>query len=179
MTQEVDAVYETILNILNDKYGLTEEEAKNIIAYDDVTYTRRLESIVNGTPFEDPNQVIQTSPDVLSEEQDFYEATPDGALAGNADSSDSTAAEEPAAPATEEAAEELPAESQEQTQAAETLGTGGVLGEDAGSDSVYIPEEPAAAEAAGQGTAETPSTGGQGTMIQGVRQPIDVQIHGQ
>ena len=178
VTQEVDAVYETILNILNDKYGLTEEEAKNIIAYDDVTYTRRLESIVNGTPFVDPNEVILTSPDVLSEEQDFYEASQDEASEGNTES-EKAAAEEPASAASETEAEELPAEQQEQTPAVETLGSGGVLGEDAGSDSVYIPEEPAAAEETGQGTAETPSTGGQGTMIQGVRQPIDVQIHGQ
>ncbi len=178
VTQEVDAVYETILNILNDKYGLTEEEAKNIIAYDDVTYTRRLESIVNGTPFVDPNEVIRTSPDVLSEEQDFYEASQDEASEGNTES-EKAAAEEPASAASETEAEELPAEQQEQTPAVETLGSGGVLGEDAGSDSVYIPEEPAAAEETGQGTAETPSTGGQGTMIQGVRQPIDVQIHGQ
>ncbi len=196
VTQEVNAVYETMLNILNDKYGISENEAGVIIAYDDVTYTRRLESAVNGTPFADPNAEVQVSADVLPEEQDFYESTPENVLGADTDSgediSQDVQADVPEEDQGETSGEEGTSESTEgQTREAEGIEADNVLGENMDSESSYIPEEPAPEEnsadsytpapeettPAGGENADT-SSGSQGKMIQGVRQPLDVQIHG-
>ena len=79
VTQEVNAIYEMILGVLSDKYSISEEEARTIIAYSDVLYTKRLESLVNGTPFEEPsaaaetNEQPQAEQDILPEEQVIIE----------------------------------------------------------------------------------------------------------
>ena len=54
--QEVSAIYESILNILSDKYDISESVAKVILSYDDLTYTKKLESVVHGTPFVMPGE---------------------------------------------------------------------------------------------------------------------------
>ena len=192
VTQEVDAIYETMLNILNDKYEIPEHLAKVIIDYDDLTYTKKLESVVNGTPFENPDAIVWNGSDVLSEEQDFYEDTAaDNVLENQPETTENSGAGEPADTAlpedTNDSPENLPVDTAEENQA-----SGGT---DTNSGTAYIPEEPVSTDTAapeepvstdaavpedntGSAGAEEAPAGGQGKMIQGVRQPIDVQIHG-
>ena len=131
--QELSAIYETLLNILSDKYNISESVAKVIIGYDDLTYTKKLESIVHGTPFVMPGEETQTASavaDFLPEEQIFM--------------NEHTEQEEAQAPA-----EELPVEGTEQ--------------ENSDTEEVSSPVQ--------EHTSEQ-----QGERIQGIRQPINVQI---
>ena len=204
VTQEVNAIYETMLNILNDKYGITEHMAQVIIDYDDVTYTRKLESVVNGTPFTNPYAEERTSTDVLPEEQDFFTDTadtPDNVLGGRE--------EEAGNPENQEIPQEQDTQGNETTDAqqdgsvsdtagdypVDTTGDTSVLPENTleVTDTMVSQEEPAAEEnPAGtdngtdgnavdfSGMSGTDSNSGgnsQGQMIQGIRQPLDVQIH--
>lgn len=80
----ISGIYQTIYAKLGD-YGLSNEEIEEILDYDSkVTYTKRLESIVNGTPFEVEELTIPESvneveaepepqplEDVLPQEEDF------------------------------------------------------------------------------------------------------------
>ncbi len=189
VTQEVDAIYETMLNILNDKYEIPEHLAKVIIDYDDLTYTRKLESVVNGTPFENPNAIDWNGSDVLSEEQDFYEDTaPDNVLENQTETTENNGENEPADTAlldgTTDSSENPPADTAEENPVLESTEAEQTAGTDTNAEVTYIPEEPVSTDTAvpednagSAGETETPS-GGQGKMIQGVRQPIDVQIHG-
>ena len=190
VTQEVDAVYETILNILNDKYELTETMAKIIIDYDDVTYTRKLEAVVNGTLFLDPYAEDRTSSDVLPEEQDFFVDTPGNVLGGNTETVENTTGDVSADTALlDSEPEEAPADAAVENPAVDVPDTTSVLGQDTEPEVTYIPEEPAAADSSvpntdsnTDGSVYIPSgsnsgSGSQGQMIQGVRQPLDVQIH--
>lgn len=76
---EVDAIYQQICNILENKYGITYEEALEINTYDNETYTRRLNSIVNGTEFVMPGEEVEAEEieeelppqDVLPEEEEI------------------------------------------------------------------------------------------------------------
>ena len=81
---EVAQTYEEILQILADKYHLTEEQAKEIAATpDDVTYTKKVMAIVNGEGFGSWNQPEnsdneagaetekQTLQDMLPEEEEL------------------------------------------------------------------------------------------------------------
>ncbi len=159
--QEVDAVYATILNILSDKYDLSEEVAKVIIDYDDLTYTRKLESIVYKTPFVLPEQeeesIEAASVDILPEEQDIIEesALPEQAPAVQevSDSSDSDSSNEAA-----QDEEQLPSDT---------------------ADSVQNINDSPVQEQAGEIPAQTTeSSGSQGQLIQGVKQPLEFQING-
>lgn len=164
VTQEVDAIYETILNILSDKYDLSETVAKVIIDYDDLTYTRKLESIVNGTPFirpEDENNEPAVA-DILPEEAEIVrepveELLPhyEGEEEAGAEAADAEAVDETTGSDMEE---ELPTQMQE---------------EDAGQDN-------ASDSSAASDTAVTEETGNtsDGQLIQGIRQPISIEING-
>lgn len=77
---EVDAIYQQICNILENKYGITCEEAIEINTYDNETYTRIVDAIVNGTEFvmpgeetEEVEEIEEELPpqDVLPEEEEI------------------------------------------------------------------------------------------------------------
>lgn len=79
---QITAIFENIYSELRG-YGLSEADIEEILAYESkVSYTKRLESIVNGTPFvvdelifdtEEVEEVIEPQPleDVLPQEEDF------------------------------------------------------------------------------------------------------------
>ncbi len=73
---EVDALYQQICGILESNYGISEEEALEINAYDNETYTRRLHSLVFGTDFVRPGEeeaapTPSVPQDVLPEEEEI------------------------------------------------------------------------------------------------------------
>ncbi len=201
VTQEVNAIYETMLNILNDKYGITEHMAQVIIDYDDVTYTRKLESVVNGTPFTNPYAEDRTSTDVLPEEQDFFvdtADTPDNVLDGMEE--EAVNQENQEIPQEQDTPEnEIPDGSVSDSTGdnpADTDGDTSVLQPENTlemTDTMVSQEEPAAEEnpaetdtgtdgnavdfSGGYGTDSNSGGNSQGQMIQGIRQPLDVQIH--
>ncbi len=201
VTQEVNAIYETMLNILNDKYGITEHMAQVIIDYDDVTYTRKLESVVNGTPFTNPYAEDRTSTDVLPEEQDFFvdtADTPDNVLDGMEE--EAVNQENQEIPQEQDTPEnEIPDGSVSDSTGdnpADTDGDTSVLQPENTlemTDTMVSREEPAAEEnpaetdtgtdgnavdfSGGYGTDSNSGGNSQGQMIQGIRQPLDVQIH--
>lgn len=155
--QEVSAIYDSILNILSDKYDISESVAKVILSYDDLTYTKKLESVVHGTPFVMPGEeeeMASASTDLLPEEQIFLEeeTVQTGGSAGEAVEHTYTPEEEAELPV-ENA--ELPAEEAEVTD--------------------EQPESPVG-EAVPLPMQEAPA-GVQGELIQGVRQPIEIQIN--
>ena len=51
---EVEAIYNQMLSILSDEYGITSEDLAIIGTYDAVTYTKKIQSIVFGTEFLEP-----------------------------------------------------------------------------------------------------------------------------
>lgn len=72
---ELDSLYQMICGALG-RYGITPEDAMEINAYDDVTYTKQLTSLVNGTgvtaPEEDGAQEEALTPqDILPEEEEI------------------------------------------------------------------------------------------------------------
>lgn len=170
VTQEVNVIYEDILSVLNEKYLVSEEEARTIIGYNDVLYTKKLESLVNGTPFTEPSEAgaaeepAEAEPDILPEEQAIIE-------------------------------EDIPAEPEEVLPEEEEILQGGQIGnaepaenlppEQAQPGEETLPEESAPAQAGSPSPGEDVSTwtgnggfGSQGEQIQGIRQPIGVEIHG-
>ena len=175
VTQEVDAIYETMLNILNDKYSLTEDMAKAIIAYDDLTYTRKLDSIVNGTPFVNPNAELRTpDADLLPEEQAMMETTSESAENDGVreeeelplgESSDTVATEDAVNEVSEETVQDVVAGEE----ADELPGSEDADGQEA--DSVQTNTD--------SYDNVNSSTGSQGELIQGIKQPISLEIHGQ
>ena len=73
---EVDALYQQICSILESNYGISEEEALEINAYDNQTYTRKLNSVVYGTDFVKPGEEkVEPTPsvpqDILPEEEEI------------------------------------------------------------------------------------------------------------
>ena len=74
---EVDAIYQQICSILENNYGITLEEALEILTYDNDTYTKILNSVVNGTEFvmpgEETEEVEEELPpqDILMEEEEI------------------------------------------------------------------------------------------------------------
>lgn len=58
--QEVNAIYQQICSILENNYGITEEEAMEINSYDSEAYTRRLQSVVYGTPLGSADLEVET-----------------------------------------------------------------------------------------------------------------------
>lgn len=75
--QEVQSIYQLILDTLSAQYGISEEQAKKIFAYDSVTYTQKLQSMVYGTEFiepgnEEPGSEEPAKPqDILPEEEEL------------------------------------------------------------------------------------------------------------
>ncbi|NBJ91612.1 hypothetical protein [Parablautia muri] len=72
---ELNILYQQICGAL-DRYGITPEEAVEINAYDDVTYTKRLTAIVNGTEFTAPGEEkaqeeAMQPQDILPEEEEI------------------------------------------------------------------------------------------------------------
>ena len=170
VTQEVNVIYEDILNVLNEKYLVSEEEARTIIGYDDVLYTKKLESLVNGTPFTEPSEAgaaeepVEAEPDILPEEQAIIEE-------------DIPAEPEEVLPEEEEM---LQGEQIENEEPVENLPPEQVLPEEE-----PLPEETAPVQEGSPSPGEDVSTwtgdsgfGSQGEQIQGIRQPIGVEIHG-
>lgn len=87
---QVDYTYSQIVAALGN-YGLTESDAKEIVGYDSkVKYTKRVNLIANGTPFdyddgstvenEPENSEILTVDDILPEENDFLPDNPEDIL---------------------------------------------------------------------------------------------------
>ncbi|MDO4304649.1 MAG: hypothetical protein Q4D94_12125, partial [Bacillota bacterium] len=73
---EVDALYQQICSVLESNYGISEEEALEINAYDNQTYTRKLNSVVYGTDFVKPGEEkAEPAPsvpqDILPEEEEI------------------------------------------------------------------------------------------------------------
>ncbi len=177
VVQEVNAVYETILNILNDKYYLSEGVAKAIVEYDDVTYTRKLESLVNGTPFLEPVKAEDPaiSEDILPEERALMEQESPEETEESLNKDDPDLSEQNV---NEEDAEELPMENADgdiaEDEAVQEQDTEEEQSPD--EEPASVPEEPfSTGEDVSSWTGES---GGQGEQIQGIRQPIDIQIHG-
>ncbi len=176
VTQEVNAIYEMILGVLSDKYSISEEEARTIIAYSDVLYTKRLESLVNGTPFEEPsvaeeiNEQPQAEQDILPEEQAIIEE-------------DIPAEPEEVLPQEEEILQEEQPENIEPD--------GSLPQEGSSPEEQELPEEEAVPDVNVPVQEGSPSPGedvsswtgnsgfgSQGEQIQGIKQPIGVEIHG-
>lgn len=183
VTQDVDAIYETILTILADKFGMTEAEAKEVLGYDDLNYTRKLEATVNGTAFvfveegdmengeeqpSDYSKAVNTKTDLLPEEQELLgEELP----LNNEESEQGTDAIESendrGIPAQGNDSAVAETESQVQT---DTASEGNQAQTDAVTDS-NIP-----AVDIGNDTQQTQS-GSQGELIQGLRQPLEININ--
>lgn len=172
VTQEVSAIYETILNILNDRYSMSEAVAKVINDYeDDLLYTKKLESIAYGTPFAMPEEgTAGVVTDVLPEEQDLIEdkAQPETAESGIMQNEMPEAAEEETIQIPLE--EELP------------LSTGSETEQEQVAEPEEVTQIPEVEEM--QETPAEPETGtnssnnSQGELIQGIRQPINIEIRG-
>lgn len=73
--KEYNAIYEEIIIILNGKYGVSEERAKEILAFEsDAMYTISLQNIVDGKVTDNPEDSNKAPLlDVLPEEEDFLE----------------------------------------------------------------------------------------------------------
>ncbi len=92
---QVMEIYEAIWNKL-EEYGLSAEDVEEILAYKSkVTYTKRLDSIVNGTPFDindtmDGEAVFEPQPfeDVLPGEEDFLPEDTTNVTAGQANATE-------------------------------------------------------------------------------------------
>ncbi len=176
VTQEVNAIYEMILGVLSDKYSISEEEARTIIAYSDVLYTKRLESLVNGTPFEEPsaaaetNEQPQAEQDILPEEQVIIEE-------------DIPAEPEEVLPQEEEILQEEQPENIEPDDSLPQEGSSPEeqeLPEEDVVPDVNVPVQegsPSPGEDVSSWTGNS-SFGSQGEQIQGIKQPIGVEIHG-
>lgn len=75
--EQVNEVWTKILAALSAEYGITEQEAHEILAYSPVDYTRRIDAAVNGTPFrrlqeevyEEYNISLQPEPEQPEPEQ--------------------------------------------------------------------------------------------------------------
>lgn len=155
ITSDVNAIYETLLNILSDKYDISESTAKVIIGYDDLTYTRKLESIVHGTPFVMPGEeeVVTTGGVVnLLPEEEFILREQDSVeeVQESVEPSEET---ETVELVEEVETVELPMESESE-----------VNEEQLTVDTIVIPVSGS-------------SSGSQGEQIQGIRQPINVKIN--
>ncbi len=78
---ELQTLYQEILEHLSADYGISEEEAAVINSYDSETYSRKVYSVVNGTDFTDPSQEngnetgeeesAKEPKDILPEEEDI------------------------------------------------------------------------------------------------------------
>ena len=78
VANEVDSLYTQILSALSENYGLSEEEALDIIASDgDLIYSEKIYGIINGTGMESPEGAEEEQPkikqDVLPEEEEIID----------------------------------------------------------------------------------------------------------
>ena len=77
VSDKIMEIYQKIMQALLDDYSISEEEALIINDYDKVLYTKKINSIVYGTEFEDPSQIQNESeqelPDLLPEESSLME----------------------------------------------------------------------------------------------------------
>lgn len=71
--EEAQNIYRQILAELSDTYQMSEEEARETNSYDAVDYTRKLNSVINGTEFVKPGEEVEPLPpqDVLPEEEEI------------------------------------------------------------------------------------------------------------
>lgn len=81
---ELKEIYLRILDILSQQYGLSEEEAIELLTYDDITYSQKIYQITMGTDFggvEGGSDEPQQPQDILPEEEDIInmEVTGEGA----------------------------------------------------------------------------------------------------
>ena len=75
---ELTTIYQQICTILQNDYGVSAQEAVEIIGYDNVTYTRKLDSLLHGTEFYLPGEEsVEETPaipeDVLPDEEAFID----------------------------------------------------------------------------------------------------------
>lgn len=71
---EIEALYQKILTSLSESYDISEEDAREINSYDDVTYTKKLNSVVFGTEFVKPGEEVEEPlppQDILPEEEEI------------------------------------------------------------------------------------------------------------
>ncbi|MDE7330898.1 MAG: hypothetical protein K2O16_01470 [Lachnospiraceae bacterium] len=72
---EIDAIYQQICSILEEKYGITPEQAIEINAYENIEYTKKLDSVVNGTDYTAPGEEKEEEPvvpqDILPDEEEI------------------------------------------------------------------------------------------------------------
>lgn len=177
VVQDVNAIYESILSILRDKYGLDESLAQTVIGYDDVTYTKKLESVVYGTPFDvspERNTAPEAAADILPEERALTEEE------STAESQENSAENTPDVSEQEESVqEELPAGIDENVSQDNTSQQ-----EQAGEQIPFQEPEtiqPDGSSSSGEDVSAwdgSGSYGSQGEQIQGIRQPIGIEIHG-
>lgn len=156
ITSDVNAIYETLLNILSDKYDISESTAKVIIGYDDLTYTRKLESIVHGTPFVMPGEeeMVATGGVVnLLPEEEFILREQEAVEEDTQEIVDPSEAQEAEELIEEVETVELPVVSEPETNEEQLT-----------VDTIVIPVSGS-------------SSGSQGEQIQGIRQPINVKIN--
>ena len=78
VANEVDSLYTQILSALSENYGLSEEEALDIIASDsDLIYSEKIYGIINGTGMESPEgaeeEQTKIKQDVLPEEEEIID----------------------------------------------------------------------------------------------------------
>lgn len=77
--ESLTKIYAQICDVLQNNYGVSQDEIAEINAYDDVTYTKKLNSLVYGTEFylpgEEPVEEEPPMPpqDVLPEEEEFID----------------------------------------------------------------------------------------------------------
>ncbi|MCH5250979.1 MAG: hypothetical protein J1E98_13655, partial [Lachnospiraceae bacterium] len=86
VTGEVRQVYENILALLSERYGLSETAVIEIIAYDDITYTQKLTSLVYGISFDNGTETGEqpvTIEDILPEEQEIIDGLPENVEPAN------------------------------------------------------------------------------------------------
>lgn len=71
--EEAQNIYRQILTELSDTYQMSEEEARETNSYAAVDYTRKLNSVINGTEFVKPGEEAEPLPpqDVLPEEEEI------------------------------------------------------------------------------------------------------------
>lgn len=73
--KELDGLYQQICESLQAEYGISSQEADEINTYDSKTYTRKLDSVINGTEFTLPGQEKEKESkepkDILPEEEEI------------------------------------------------------------------------------------------------------------
>ena len=89
VVEKVDSIYNSILAKF-DEYGLTQDDVNEILAYESkVKYTKRLQSIIDGTPFVYEDDLVQqqeqTIDDILPEEEDFLPEDPNAIFENNSE----------------------------------------------------------------------------------------------